>query len=227
VTSPNTNTPYKQELVSTSVTGRRPSLTLTFLSLPHASPPPIMPKSDSDVTEGGSITSDDEEAIGPSSPVREQHEPTTANLEAPPPTSFGPLPQAPRLFTGASNGGTGGTSRFKNSALRVIQMSKGSSALRPPGAEPGVDVRRASAAAIYGHIHRECSIKIIDYGAVRANFKDNIKNEHLKRHLDEGMPSWAKVRWIKIGGISWDVVRDLGLHYGALLLSYQNLWLFF
>jgi hypothetical protein len=30
---------------------------------------------------------------------------------------------------------------------------------------------------------------------------------------------WVKVRWINIGGISWDVISELGLKYGTCMAA--------
>jgi hypothetical protein len=105
--------------------------------------------------------------------------------------------------------------------LQVIQMNKfggahTSSTRRPPGSEPGVDPRRATANALYSHVHELCEIEVADYSTSNAEFNqyDNKGFVQLMQSTKGQRPSWAKVRWINIGGISWDVLSSLALAYG-------------
>jgi Mg2+ and Co2+ transporter CorA len=124
---------------------------------------------------------------------------------------------------GSNNGGHGsGLAKFRSAAKHVAHLSKGSTALRPPGAEPGVDPRRAAANELYSHIQQKCSIQIVNYNATRATFDEGIENADLERYMREGQPSWAKVRWIKIGGVSWDVIRVLALACDLHPLSIED-----
>ena len=86
-----------------------------------------------------------------------------------------------------------------------------------PGAEPGVDVRRDSAYLNYGHIRQNCLIEIADYSSVRSSF-GRMTNVEFINFLNNpracGREPWVKVRWINVGGISWDVIRALALKYG-------------
>lgn len=88
------------------------------------------------------------------------------------------------------------------------------------GAEPGIDVRRESASLAYGHIKKNCVIEIADYSTVRSSF-GKMTNREFVNYLNDPAASeresWVKVRWINIGGVSWDVVRALAIKYGACI----------
>jgi hypothetical protein len=97
------------------------------------------------------------------------------------------------------------------------------------GAEPGVDPRRASADMQYGHIHRQCGIEITDYSSLRTNVT-RLTNSEFIELMDDGIksqrPSWVRVRWINIGGVSWDVIKGMSLRYGmrvGFVLKFQQL----
>ena len=109
--------------------------------------------------------------------------------------------------------------RFRMSVRKVMHINKTSSCLtgKGPGAEPGVDVRRDSAYLNYGHIRQNCQIEIADYSSVRSSF-GRMTNQEFISFLGSPKASerepWVKVRWINVGGISWDVIRALALKYG-------------
>ena len=116
--------------------------------------------------------------------------------------------------------------RFRMSVRKVMHLTKTSSYLsgKGPGAEPGIDVRKDSARLNYGHIRQSCMIEIADYSSVRSSF-GRMTNREFISFLDDPAASerehWVKVRWINVGGISWDVVRALALKYGT-----SNYWPF-
>ena len=86
------------------------------------------------------------------------------------------------------------------------------------GAEPGIDPRRESAFLTYGHIHQQCNVEIADYSAVRSSFGRMNNQTFIKFLMDEhagARESWVKVRWINVGGISWDIISALAIKYGA------------
>lgn len=88
------------------------------------------------------------------------------------------------------------------------------------GAEPGVDPRRISAEATYGHMICPCRIEIVDYSAIRNTHRHMTKDEFIEL-MDTGSneppakPVWAKVRWINICGLSWDVVKTVSIKYST------------
>ena len=115
--------------------------------------------------------------------------------------------------------------RFRSAVRKVMAMRTTSSfmARRGVGAEPGVDPRRASAFLNYGHIRQQCLVEVNDYSTVRTSF-GRMTNAEFVRLLADGRASarepWVRVRWINIGGISWDVVSALALKYGACSYSF-------
>ena len=110
--------------------------------------------------------------------------------------------------------------RFRASARKVMQMKRTSGAITSlvgVGAEPGIDPRRSYAYLTYGHIKAKCNIEMADYSAVRSSF-GKMENKGIIEFLNnpracEREP-WVKVRWINIGGISWDVLSAVALKYG-------------
>jgi hypothetical protein len=112
--------------------------------------------------------------------------------------------------------------------LQVIQMNKfgansANSSRRPPGSEPGVDPRRATVNALYNHVHELCEIEVVDYSASNVEF-NQYDNKAFVQLMTEGQkPAWARVRWINIAGVSWDVLSSLALAYGMFpVLSSQT-----
>jgi hypothetical protein len=111
--------------------------------------------------------------------------------------------------------------RFRASVRRVIQLNRASTYISSSrggiGAEPGIDPRRASAQLHYGHIHQNCEIEIIDYSSVRHSY-GRMTNAQLVSLLSDPLASrrdsWVKVRWINVGGISWDIVKAIAIRYG-------------
>ena len=115
--------------------------------------------------------------------------------------------------------------KFRAVVRRVMFMNRGTSLLANGGgrigAEPGINPRRASAELLYGHIHQRCTVEIMDYSAVRSSVGRMTNEEFIGLMQDpvaSTRESWVKVRWINIGGISWDVIKALSLKYGLLFL---------
>ncbi|KAF6754206.1 magnesium transporter [Ephemerocybe angulata] len=120
--------------------------------------------------------------------------------------------------------------RFRAAGRKVIAMSRGATLLgevRQIGAEPGIDPRRESANIIYGQVHKECKIEIIDYSAVRCNYKIMSNDEfvNLLDGEDTWKPQpWVKCRWINIGGVSWDVIKALAYRYSLHPLALEDVF---
>lgn len=111
--------------------------------------------------------------------------------------------------------------RFRATVRKVIAMRRGSVALSRGyiGAEPGIDPRRESAYLAYGHIRQKCLIEVVDYSSVRSSFGRMTNSEFINLLADERASAkepWVKVRWINVGGISWDVISALAIKYGML-----------
>ena len=94
---------------------------------------------------------------------------------------------------------------------------------RPPGSEPGVDPRRATTNAIYSHVHELCEIEVVDYSASHVEFNQYDNKGFVQLMAQSQKPAWAKVRWINIAGVSWDVLSNLAIAYGMFLVhSFQT-----
>lgn len=114
--------------------------------------------------------------------------------------------------------------KFRAAVRKVMAMKRGTSFLASGGgrigAEPGVNPRRASADLLYGHIRQDCVIEVVDYSAVRSSI-GRMTNREFVNLMDDPAASarepWVKVRWINIGGLSWDVIKAVSLKYGTYL----------
>ncbi|KAG8992422.1 hypothetical protein FRB94_011612 [Tulasnella sp. JGI-2019a] len=197
----------------------------------------------------GSITSDgsndDEQAVGPTSPVTlGQPTPwdrpvtprisinTSARVDslASPKSPISPsrwqealdnLPEA--VATTAAPGKPAvPNARFKAAILKVIKVNR----MRiMSDEEPGIDPKSMRTGALYAHIKEQCSIEVIDYGAVRYK-STTLTNQELDAHISQESktrPLWSKVRWINIGGVSWDVIRCLSLRYNIHPLAIEDM----
>ncbi|KAL1950966.1 hypothetical protein VTO73DRAFT_115 [Trametes versicolor] len=141
--------------------------------------------------------------------------PVTSPLGAQPPTSA----QRPSFLTP--------TERFRSTVRKVMAMRRTSSLMvrRGVGAEPGIDPRRASAFLSYGHIRQQCLIEVNDYSTMRTSFGRMTNAEFIRLLADSNASRrepWVKVRWINVGGISWDVVSALALKYDMHPLALED-----
>ena len=121
--------------------------------------------------------------------------------------------------------------KFRASVNKVITMHRSMTMFTTTGtrlhvgAEPGIDPRHISAEVTYGNMICPCRIEIVDYSAIR-NTHRVMGNDEFVEFMDNNSkappskPPWAKVRWINIGGLSWDVIKALSIKYG-ILLFYQ------
>lgn len=132
-------------------------------------------------------------------------------------------PRSPRVAVGEGNPTTKHMTpgdRFRSAVRKVMAMRRGSVAISRGriGAEPGVDPRRDSANMMYGHIRQKCLIEVVDYSAVRSSFGRMTNQEFIRLLADNAASAkepWVKVRWINVGGVSWDVISALAIKYGT------------
>ncbi|KAH7104853.1 hypothetical protein BKA62DRAFT_427616 [Auriculariales sp. MPI-PUGE-AT-0066] len=180
-----------------------------------------MPREDSGESSGASLTSDEEVFED----IRDAQSPTyrTNNPELPPPTRKSvdagrKSVDAARSTRRGAGGSTAPThpplgphaKRLRAAVRRVINTHRTSK--MGAGAEPGVDPRKPASHQQYGHLTQLCTIDVIDYSAVSTRFK-RFNNGDLKQWFktDESKrPPWARVRWIHVNAISWDVLALLG-----------------
>ncbi|KAF9564956.1 magnesium transporter [Agrocybe pediades] len=122
--------------------------------------------------------------------------------------------------------------RFRAAVRKVMAMHRGTSMLGNIGgigAEPGIDPRRPAVDAVYNYIKQECEIEIMDYSAVR-NTTRKMDNAEFVKFMDLDSPDppprdpWVKVRWINIGGISWDVIKALSIKYELHPLALEDVF---
>ena len=109
--------------------------------------------------------------------------------------------------------------RLRTTVRKIIALNRTSAIIRSGGlgAEPGVDPRRDSARAAFGNLRQKCIIDVIDYSSLRCSSGRMTNGEFVEflRNREASAPEpWVKVRWINIGGISWDVISALALKYG-------------
>ncbi|KAI0327693.1 hypothetical protein GY45DRAFT_1283295 [Cubamyces sp. BRFM 1775] len=119
------------------------------------------------------------------------------------------------------------TERFRSTVRKVMAMRRTSSLMtrRGIGAEPGVDPRRASAFLNYGHIRQQCLIEVNDYSTMRTSFGRMTNAEFIRLLADSNASRrepWVRVRWINVGGISWDVISALALKYDMHPLALED-----
>ncbi|EIW87253.1 hypothetical protein CONPUDRAFT_161839 [Coniophora puteana RWD-64-598 SS2] len=123
--------------------------------------------------------------------------------------------------------------RFRAAGRKVIQMHRTASLLsrltRAPttkGFEPGIDPRRHTAMLAYGHLRARCVIQVADYSALRTSIRQMGNEEFITMLKDADasvLAPWAKVRWINIRGISWDVLSELALRYELHPLALEDI----
>jgi hypothetical protein len=113
--------------------------------------------------------------------------------------------------------------RFRATIRKVIALNRTTAIIRRGlgglGAEPGVDPRRHSAFATFGNLRQKCIIDIMDYSSLRCSSGRMTNGEFVEflRNPHAFTPEpWVKVRWINIGGVSWDVISALALKYGTV-----------
>jgi Mg2+ and Co2+ transporter CorA len=117
--------------------------------------------------------------------------------------------------------------RFRAIVRKVIQLHRSTTiiASRGIGAEPGIDPRRHSANVTYGHIKENCLIEIVDYSSVRCS-EGRMGNQEFVNLLNNPEASkrdpWVKVRWINVGGVSWDVISALAIKYDLHPLALED-----
>ncbi|KLO16017.1 hypothetical protein SCHPADRAFT_823746 [Schizopora paradoxa] len=122
-----------------------------------------------------------------------------------------------------------GIERFRAAARKIIHMHRGSRAMTldlNTGAEPGIDARNADADSLYGHIRARCLIDVVDYSSVRSKFQrfDNMGFlDYLEDERANRRDEWAKVRWINVVGISWDVMSALAIKYDIHPLALEDI----
>ncbi|KAL0951824.1 hypothetical protein HGRIS_008490 [Hohenbuehelia grisea] len=93
------------------------------------------------------------------------------------------------------------------------------------GAEPGINPRRDSALAQFGHIHQASTINVTDYSSEKCTQNTYNNAEFLTMLADSQRSSHradSGVRWINIGGLSWDVISAVAVKYDLHSLALED-----
>ncbi|KAI4725176.1 hypothetical protein E4T49_07071 [Aureobasidium sp. EXF-10728] len=91
-----------------------------------------------------------------------------------------------------------------------------------PGAEPGIDTDAERVSPHLEALRAKCDILVADFSADHLETVQ-VDNASLEEVLSEQRPSQLPCRWISVNGLSWDVIKILGQHYGLHRLAIEDL----
>ncbi|KAG9078295.1 hypothetical protein FS749_009724 [Ceratobasidium sp. UAMH 11750] len=132
---------------------------------------------------------------------------------------------APRTLSVPQNVST--RDRFRALVNKVINRNRAFAAIREvaqsASLEQGIDPRSASAERRFGSQLTKCAIEVTHYSESRCRTA-SFSNAELVRWLGDNFPQRRsnEVRWINIGGISWDVIKALAIRYNLHPLSIED-----
>jgi Mg2+ and Co2+ transporter CorA len=108
----------------------------------------------------------------------------------------------------------------KLSRSNTVKTYEASSRPRQPGAEPGIDLDAES--PHLNALRTKCDILVADFS---PDHMESVQtdNASLDELLSEKRPSHLPCRWISVNGLSWDVIKTLGQHYGLHSLAIEDL----
>ncbi|KNE57598.1 hypothetical protein AMAG_03288 [Allomyces macrogynus ATCC 38327] len=92
-----------------------------------------------------------------------------------------------------------------------------------PGASPGIDVDSESTDQFFRE-RLQAPVRgiIVDFNNDRVAVEDNLSNISFPGALQSKRPEWARVRWIHVEGISWEVLKPLAKKYRLHPLSVED-----
>ncbi|KAL0575761.1 hypothetical protein V5O48_006204 [Marasmius crinis-equi] len=119
--------------------------------------------------------------------------------------------------------------RFRSAVRKVMALHRSTSMMISGGVggEPGVDPRRASADAQFGKVRADCVIELVDYSSFTHSYGRMTNKEFINLLADPKASKrepWVKVRWINIGGLSWDVMKAVSLKYDIHPLALEDVF---
>eukprot|EP00798_Chlamydomonas_sp_ICE-L_P016298 gene16298-22486_t len=129
----------------------------------------------------------------------------------------------------ATSGALGGRMKWRSHA--ATPLNKSSSIARPfndlhlPGKAQGIDVKRGDVELdrkMASHLHACVNITVVDYCQSQVKVHPDFGNDGLKTFFEEPRPEWAKVRWINIEGMSWDVISTLAHEFDLHPLAVED-----
>ncbi|KAG9565933.1 hypothetical protein KCU71_g7158, partial [Aureobasidium melanogenum] len=143
------------------------------------------------------------------------------------------VPRSPEILPGRQRFGSvaSGTSIASNETTRQRRLSRSNTVktyhepTRPnwqPGAEPGIDTDAERVSPHLEALRARCDILVADFGAEQLETVQ-VENNSLEEILTEKRPPHLPCRWISVNGLSWDVIKILGQHYGLHRLAIEDL----
>ncbi|KAG9899277.1 hypothetical protein KCV02_g16397, partial [Aureobasidium melanogenum] len=143
------------------------------------------------------------------------------------------VPRSPEILPGRQRFGSvaSGTSFASNETTRQRRLSRSNTVktyhepTRPnwqPGAEPGIDTDAERVSPHLEALRARCDILVADFGAEQLETVQ-VENNSLEEILTEKRPPHLPCRWISVNGLSWDVIKILGQHYGLHRLAIEDL----
>lgn len=94
-----------------------------------------------------------------------------------------------------------------------------------PGAEPGIDTNEKVDENADPHLealYKKCDIVVVDFSSEDIESVE-ADNNNLLEVLSQKRPHHLPCRWISVNGISWDVIKILGQHFGLHRLAIEDL----
>ena len=94
-----------------------------------------------------------------------------------------------------------------------------------PGQEPGIDTSAPVdpySSSAQPKLFEICQITTVDFSQAEMQ-QHELDNDTLEQFMAKPRPDWAACRWINVNGLSWDVVKLLGNHYGLHRLAIEDL----
>ncbi|GAA5980874.1 hypothetical protein JCM11641_004751 [Rhodosporidiobolus odoratus] len=87
---------------------------------------------------------------------------------------------------------------------------------------PGIDPRRVDVP----DLKCQCVMQVAEWSEEKIEFSvltNKEGNGELEGFLERGRPEWAKVRWIHVNGLDWQVLKSLALYYDLHPLSLEDM----
>lgn len=88
--------------------------------------------------------------------------------------------------------------------------------------EAGLDLQRHNYDHLYSSLSTRSKIFCVDLSSKSLNVEKGLTSCTLSAFLDKERPSWSKVRWINVQGLSWDVVQQLARRYHLHPLAVED-----
>ncbi|KAG0231517.1 hypothetical protein BGX31_005506 [Mortierella sp. GBA43] len=109
-------------------------------------------------------------------------------------------------------------SRFRKATRQVIAVRRFSNyAMRGQG------VDATDMDSVFGCIENDVNVMVMDMNESRYTTRTEMNNAEFLRWLEQPRPSWSRVRWININGMSWDVIKAISLKYKLHQLAVEDL----